>query len=141
MTTTKQISYESLTLFLSPVAACSSACLSDACGTLLSLVDTLSRDFPDNPENAESLLRILKITHILTISPDKFSSMLNLVGDRKHEHITVTADDKAGLLVTLPHVCQFISSTLDNDAHSRVLVHCLVESRGCIAVCAHRELL
>jgi len=94
----------------------------------------LSSDFPDDPQQAEFLLIDLGITHVLSISPAQISSAA-LTSIKKHHQINIHNYSPDELLVELPGACNFIREAL--DAGGQVLVHCRVESRACIVVCAH----
>ncbi|KAF9463677.1 protein-tyrosine phosphatase-like protein [Collybia nuda] len=110
---------------------------------LNSMVDTtsiipdqllLSSDFPEEVEQAESLLLDLGITHLLSLSPTRISFDI-LPPSTKHLNINVNDHEQASLLIALPSACKFIKNAIDEGG--QVLVHCLTESRACVVVCAY----
>ncbi|KAG6888515.1 hypothetical protein C0995_007758 [Termitomyces sp. Mi166 len=92
----------------------------------------LSSEFPEDVCQAESLILDAGITHLLSISPTIIPSAA-LTNLRKHQHINLT-DQKSGLLLALPGLCLFIKEAIESGG--QVLVHSLVETTACIAVCA-----
>ena len=118
-------------LFLSRYVICSTVFLARFPNVTFRLLS----DFPDDPQQAEFLLIDLGITHVLSISPAQISSAA-LTSINKHHQINIHNYSPDELLVELPGACNFIREAL--DAGGQVLVHCRVESRACIVVCAHR---
>ncbi|KAJ7089780.1 protein-tyrosine phosphatase-like protein [Mycena belliarum] len=96
----------------------------------------LSLDFPANPSHATALLDHLAITHIVSITPDNVCSVGLAFAARVHKHFAVSNTAKEALLVALPPLCHFVRSALDAPA-ARVLLHCLDETRGGLAICAY----
>ncbi|KAJ7230559.1 protein-tyrosine phosphatase-like protein [Mycena pura] len=96
----------------------------------------LSSDFPSNKSNARAWLEHLGITHVVTITPDQISQIGDiLMLEQVHKHFIAPYTAKESLLIALPTLCQFVAAALQGD-QSRVLVHCLDEMRGGIAICA-----
>lgn len=97
---------------------------------------TGNSDFPEDVEQAESLLLDLGITHILSVSPTHVSSTSLPLPITLH-HINVSDNRRDELLVSLPGACLVIQEAIKSGG--QVLVHSLVETRACIVVCAYRE--
>ena len=91
-------------------------------------------EFPDDFDQAHSLLLEMRVTHLLSISPvgntSNFTSVMN-------HHVNVNSQSPDALLLVLPTICDYIRDAVKNDG--LVLVHCRNESRACTAVCAYRK--
>jgi dual specificity phosphatase 12 len=96
-------------------------------------------DFPSDPSQAEALLLDLDITHLLSLSPARISVSAAAAAlpspSTTHHHINLPERQDA-LLTALPDACEFLRKATERGG--RVLVHCLIESRACIVVCAYR---
>jgi len=93
----------------------------------------LSSDFPEDPEQAESLLLDLGMTHLLSLSPVRISSAV--LTSVKHHHINIPSYSQEALLLALSDACKYIHTAI--EGRGRILVHCLAESRACTVVCAY----
>lgn len=94
--------------------------------------------FPEDPVQAEALIQDLGVTHLLTISPSckippTIPTSTTLT---RYLHLTVPDVKNGDLLVALPAACRFVSEAVSEGG--LVLIHCSVESRACIVVCASR---
>ncbi|KAF5322269.1 hypothetical protein D9619_000122 [Psilocybe cf. subviscida] len=94
----------------------------------------LSSDFPSDPEQAQSLLLDIGVTHLVSLSPAEISSAATLVTN--HHHISINGHSPEALLLALPDVVSYIQNALKEEGNM-VLVHCLIESRVCIAASAY----
>ena len=72
------------------------------------------------------------VTHLLSISPaentSSFASVMN-------HHVNINSQSPEALLLVLPSICDYIRDAVKNNG--LVLVHCQIESRACMAVCAY----
>ena len=98
------------------------------------LKNSLVSEFPNDPEKAQSLLIEMGVTHLLSISPaentSSFASVMN-------HHVGINSQSPEALLLVLPSICDYIRDSVKNNG--LVLVHCQIESRACMAVCAYRK--
>jgi len=92
----------------------------------------MTTEFPDDPRKAQCLLIEMGVTHILSISPaentSSFSSVMN-------HHVSINSQSPEALFLVLPSICDYIRDSVKNNG--LVLVHCSIESRACLAVCAY----
>ena len=100
-------------------------------------------DFPDDPKKAQSLLIEMGVTHLLSISPAENTtttseSSFTSVQVMNHHHFSINSQSPEALLLILPNICEYIRDSVKNNG--LVLVHCQIESRACMAVCAYRKL-
>ena len=100
-------------------------------------------DFPDDPKKAQSLLIEMGVTHLLSISPAENTtttseSSFTSVQVMNHHHFSINSQSPEALLLVLPNICEYIRDSVKNNG--LVLVHCQIESRACMAVCAYRKL-
>ncbi|TRM68074.1 hypothetical protein BD626DRAFT_480698 [Schizophyllum amplum] len=93
----------------------------------------LSDDFPEDTHQAESLLAMLGVTHMLTLSPASKVPPSSLL--TSCENIVMSPTRKEELLLSLPAVCQYISDAISGGGI--VLVHSQAESKACTAVSAY----
>ncbi|KAL1740055.1 protein-tyrosine phosphatase-like protein, partial [Schizophyllum fasciatum] len=93
----------------------------------------LSDDFPEDSDQAESLLATLGVTHMLTLSPACKAPPCSLL--TSCENIVMSPNRKEELLLALPAVSQYISDAIRGGGI--VLVHSEAESKACTAVCAY----
>ncbi|KDR84422.1 hypothetical protein GALMADRAFT_237283 [Galerina marginata CBS 339.88] len=93
----------------------------------------LSSDFPSDPEQAQSLLLELGVTHLLSISPSEISISTTSVA--QHHHVNLDSRSPEAFLLALPDIKDYIHSAIEDDGV--VLVHSLVESRACTAASAY----
>ncbi|KAF9477830.1 phosphatases II [Pholiota conissans] len=92
----------------------------------------LTSEFPTDPQQAQSLLPGLGITHLLSISPAEVPSSVAAVAD----HMRVSVDDSVDAMVlALPGICSYIRTAIKSGG--LVLVYSSVESRACVAACAY----
>ncbi|KAJ6485785.1 protein-tyrosine phosphatase-like protein [Mycena sanguinolenta] len=96
----------------------------------------LSFDFPSDMDRAAMLFEHLGITHIVSITPDAFSGAGAILENRLHKHFIVPYTSKESLLLALPSLCQFVNNAMQVE-NSRIIVHCMDELRGGIAICAY----
>jgi len=94
----------------------------------------MTSEFPDDPKKAQSLLIEMGVTHLLSIPPENtstsiFTSVIN------HHHVSINNQSPEALLLVLPSICDYIRDSVKNNG--LVLVHCRIESRACMAVCAY----
>ncbi|KAF8806013.1 phosphatases II [Phlegmacium glaucopus] len=92
----------------------------------------MTSDFPYDPEQAQSLLLEMGVTHQLSISPAEVVPTSTSV---IHHHVNLNTQSPEALLLALPGICDYICDSVRNDGV--VLVHCRIESRACTAVCAY----
>jgi len=92
----------------------------------------MTSDFPDDPEQAQSLLLDIGVTHLLSISPVEHSFSSSCV---MNHHVHINSQSPEAVLLALPGICDYIRDSVKNDG--LVLVHCRIESRACTAVCAY----
>ena len=74
------------------------------------------------------------VTHLLSISPAENSSCFTSV---MNHHVSINSQSPEALLLVLPSICDYIRDSVKNNG--LVLVHCRIESRACMAVCAYRK--
>ena len=74
------------------------------------------------------------VTHLLSISPSENTSAFTSV---KNHHVGINSQSPEALLLVLPSICDYIRDSVKNNG--LVLVHCQIESRACMAVCAYRK--
>ena len=74
------------------------------------------------------------VTHLLSISPAENSSCFASV---MNHHVSINSQSPEALLLVLPSICDYIRDSVKNNG--LVLVHCRIESRACMAVCAYRK--
>ncbi|KAL0577895.1 hypothetical protein V5O48_004090 [Marasmius crinis-equi] len=91
----------------------------------------LSSEFPDDVKQADSLIKELGITHIVSISPCELPGLPASV--QRHD-IRVT-HQKDSLLNSIPEACTFIQDAIARKG--QVLVHSLVENKAAIVVCSY----
>ncbi|KAJ7876284.1 protein-tyrosine phosphatase-like protein [Mycena leptocephala] len=94
----------------------------------------LSFTFPSNRNHADALLDRLGVTHIVTITPSPISG--DILEKYVHKHFIVPPTAKESLLLSLSLLCQFVDGAMQGN-NSRVLLHCMDEMRGGIAICAY----
>lgn len=92
--------------------------------------------FPEDPVQAEALIQDLGVTHLLTISPScrippTIPTSTTLT---RYQHLPVSDLKNGDLLVALPDTCRFVARAVSEGGLA--LIHCSVESRACIVVCA-----
>lgn len=92
-------------------------------------------EFPDDVEQAESLLFELGITHLLSISPS--TTIPNLPTHVRHRHISEAQQDNDALLLVLPMLCNFIREAISEGGV--VLVYCEIESKAALAAYGYRK--
>jgi dual specificity phosphatase 12 len=118
----------------------------------------LHSEFPTDSVEASVLLSELGITHVLSISPEKFSKDVLSANGAVHHSITLRSSTSSGaeLVLALPAAVDFIEDVLgDADERSTnflaeggdeddidmlspaVLVHSQMESRATAVVCAY----
>ncbi|KAJ4488368.1 protein-tyrosine phosphatase-like protein [Lentinula aciculospora] len=89
----------------------------------------LSSEFPDDVEQAQSLLFEFGITHLLSISPSttipSFSSLV------RHHHISDSQQERDTILLALPELCNFIKQAISDGGV--VLVYSEMESKAVLA--------
>ncbi|KAH9482170.1 Dual specificity protein phosphatase 22-A [Psilocybe cubensis] len=95
----------------------------------------LSSEFPSDPQQTWSLLMDLGITHLLSISPTEIATTTTAGAVTHHHHVNVDSRAPDALLSTLPDICAYVDGAIKRGG--RVLVHSMVESRACAAVCAY----
>ncbi|KAJ6561145.1 protein-tyrosine phosphatase-like protein [Mycena vulgaris] len=96
----------------------------------------LSFDFPSNKVHATALLEHLRVTHVVSITPDSVSGAGEILAERVHKHFIVSHTSKKSLLVALPLLCQFMHNAMQDNS-SRLFLHCMDEERGAMAICAY----
>ena len=94
----------------------------------------LLSEFPDDPKKAQALLIEMGVTHLLSISPAENTSSFASV---TNHHVNINSQSPEALLLVLPSICDYIRDSVKNNG--LVLVHCRIESRACLAVCAYRK--
>ena len=98
------------------------------------LIHLCFSEFPDDPEQAQSLLLEMGVTHLMSISPAQNSFNFTFV---TNHHVSVSSQCPEALFPVLPNICDYIRDAVKNGG--LVLVHCRIESRACMAVCAYRK--
>ncbi|PPQ92758.1 hypothetical protein CVT25_003867, partial [Psilocybe cyanescens] len=93
----------------------------------------LSSEFPSDPEKTWSLLMDLGVTHLLSISPTEISTTAGSLAN--HHHVNIDSRSPDALLLALPDICTYIDDAIKSGG--LVLVHSMIESRACTAVCAY----
>ncbi|KAJ3857924.1 protein-tyrosine phosphatase-like protein [Lentinula lateritia] len=89
----------------------------------------LSRHFPDDVEQTQSLLFEFGITHLLSISPSTpIPSPTTLV---QHHHISDSQQERDTILLALPEACRFIEQAIADGGV--VLVYSEIESKAVLA--------
>ncbi|EGN92576.1 hypothetical protein SERLA73DRAFT_147008 [Serpula lacrymans var. lacrymans S7.3] len=91
-------------------------------------------ELPSDPIAADSLLLDMGMTHILSLSSAQFA-MPELPSTFTHQHIDIPNQAREALLLEMPAACKFIGDAIASGG--QVLVHCRVELRACIVVCAY----
>ncbi|KAJ8517744.1 hypothetical protein ONZ45_g5119 [Pleurotus djamor] len=94
----------------------------------------ISSEFPKDPEQAESLLLDLGITHFISLSPAEVPTNTGNLPSVQYRHVNISSNPEA-LLLALPDVCDFIGKALSSGGE--VLVHSQSESRACTVACAY----
>ena len=94
----------------------------------------LLSEFPDDPKKAQAVLIEMGVTHLLSISPAENTSSFASV---TNHHVNINSQSPEALLLVLPSICDYIRDSVKNNG--LVLVHCRIESRACLAVCAYRK--
>jgi len=89
----------------------------------------ISSQFPDDIEQAGSLLFELGITHLLSISPSAI--IPNLPTPIHFHHISDAQQNNGALLLVLPKACNFIRQAIYEGGI--VLVYCDMESKAALA--------
>ncbi|KAF8887245.1 protein-tyrosine phosphatase-like protein [Gymnopilus junonius] len=113
--------------------------LSHAADTVEIIKDKMlmTSSFPSDTQQAVSYLLDLGVTHLVSISPSEISaaatSSESLV---RHHHFNVDSRSPEALLLALPDVVHRIHDAIAKT-DGLVLVHSLIESRACTAVCAY----
>ena len=109
----------------------------------------MTSDFPDDPRKAQSLLIELGVTHLLSISPAAAENTTTTLSSSccpasesvftNHHHVGINNNNQfpEAFLLVLPNICDYIRDSVKNNG--LVLVHCQIESRACMAVCAYRK--
>ncbi|KAJ8093301.1 hypothetical protein PM082_020787 [Marasmius tenuissimus] len=91
----------------------------------------LSSEFPDDVKQADSLIKELGITHILTISPCELPRLPSSI----KRHDLKSSHQKESLLMFMSEACTFIQEAMAGNGI--VLVHSLVECKAAIVVCGY----
>ena len=89
-------------------------------------------DFPSDVQQAQWYLLDLRITHLVSISPAEICSTSSVV---QHRHFNVDSHSPEALLEVLPAIAACVHNAIESGG--LVLVHSLMESRACTAVCAY----
>ncbi|PPQ73826.1 hypothetical protein CVT26_012141 [Gymnopilus dilepis] len=92
----------------------------------------LTNDFPSDVQQAQWYLLDLRITHLVSISPTEICSTSSVV---QHRHFNVDSHTPEALLEVLPAIAACVHDAIESGG--LVLVHSLMESRACTAVCAY----
>ncbi|KAJ3754508.1 protein-tyrosine phosphatase-like protein [Lentinula raphanica] len=89
----------------------------------------LCSEFPDDVEQAQSLLFEFGITHLLSITPSTtIPSLPSLV---QHHHIPDSQQERDTILLLLPEICNFIRQAISDGGV--VLVYSEMESKAALA--------
>ena len=54
-----------------------------------------------------------------------------------NHHVSINSQSPEALLLVLPSICDYIRDSVKNNG--LVLLHCRIESRACMVVCAYRK--
>lgn len=111
-------------------------CIYSALNNSIAKLNLSSSEFPDDVEQADSLLFELGITHLLSISPS--TNIPNLPTHVRHRHISEAQQDHNALLLVLPMLCNFIREAVSEGGV--VLVYCEMESKAALAAYGYRKL-
>ncbi|KAF5372859.1 hypothetical protein D9758_001751 [Tetrapyrgos nigripes] len=90
----------------------------------------LSSEFPDDAQQAESLMIELGIFHLVSVSPFTVPHLRSTV-----QQFSIDDLSQDALLVTIPQACNFIREAIANN--HRVLVYSDVECKAAIVVCCY----
>ncbi|CAA7259408.1 unnamed protein product [Cyclocybe aegerita] len=93
----------------------------------------LSSSFPEDPDQAHSLLSDIGITHLISLSPAQIPSLAVYSGVRHHQ-FKIKDQSSDGLLFALPDICACIRDAVDRGG--LVLIYSQNETRVCTAACA-----
>ncbi|KAF7317808.1 Sialidase domain-containing protein [Mycena kentingensis (nom. inval.)] len=100
----------------------------------------LSFDLPSSLNRSKILLDHFEITHLVTVTPDRISSVPEvyspLSSRQTHKQFIAPYTSKESLLLSLPLICQFIALAMETT-NSRVLIHSMDDSRASLAACAY----